>query len=234
MKIQKALHEGVFINEIKNRFLCNVKINGQVHECHIPSSSRLENYLRLRNKKVLLTENEGKNTRTKYSVFAVKHYNSYILLNLSMANKLLAEQIKENIIKNNSPEKVYTEKTIEDYKTDLFIEGSNQQLIIEVKGIISTKTNQIFPTVYSERAVAQLYKLQELLKSGWNITYYFISLSSTVKAITINSQFKDYWDLFQQCITLGMKIKGSYIHLDGEEIRLCSDIPVVLKNDNNE
>lgn len=229
MIIEKDFLEGVFVSEIKNRFLCSVKIGGETHECHISSSSRLENYLKLKNKKVLLVKNEGKKTRTKYSVFAVKHRRSYILLNLSIANKLVAEKVHENILLSGANEVLHTEKTIDGYKTDLIISGKSQH-IIEVKGIISTQKNQVFPTVYSERAVVQLQKLLELLRSGIKITYHFVSLSPSVRTIIISDQFKDYWDLFQQCLALGMEMKGSYVLFDGKAAKLSNEIPVVFSH----
>jgi len=77
--------EGIFKSESKNRFLCNVLVNGKLCECYIPSSSKLSPLVNLKGKKVLLTLNKGTNNRTKYSVFAVQHYRKYILLNLNIA-----------------------------------------------------------------------------------------------------------------------------------------------------
>lgn len=82
------LIEGVFIEESKNRFLCKVLIDNKVCECYVPSSSRIENYLNVKGKKVLLTPNKS-NSRTNYSLFAVKFYNKYILLNLNLTNKVV-------------------------------------------------------------------------------------------------------------------------------------------------
>ena len=41
---------GQFVRELKNRFLCEVVINGRVEECYIPSSCHLGNFLQLEGK----------------------------------------------------------------------------------------------------------------------------------------------------------------------------------------
>lgn len=64
------LIKGIFIEESKNRFLCKVVVDGVLHECYVPSSSKIENYLNINNKEILLTRNQGGNRRTKYSLFA--------------------------------------------------------------------------------------------------------------------------------------------------------------------
>ena len=46
--------EGIFIQELKNRFLCEVLVNGETTVCYVPSSCHLSNFLDLTNKKVVV------------------------------------------------------------------------------------------------------------------------------------------------------------------------------------
>jgi len=78
--------EGIFVQELKNRFLCEVLIDGASTVCYVPSSCHLSNFLVLKGKKVLLVPTQAPNARTKYALFAVRYRRSYILLNTSMAN----------------------------------------------------------------------------------------------------------------------------------------------------
>lgn len=80
---------GTFVSEEKNRFLCTVN-NAGIHEtCYIASSCRLDNFIDLRGKRVLLKATASKNASTKYAVCAVKHKQSYILLNTALANRAI-------------------------------------------------------------------------------------------------------------------------------------------------
>ena len=64
---------GKFLKELKNRFLCEVEIDGNVEECYVPSSCHLSNFLQLKGKRVLLVPTQGKSPRTKYALYAVPY-----------------------------------------------------------------------------------------------------------------------------------------------------------------
>ena len=48
--------EGIFIREQKNRFICEVMVEDEIIECYVPSSCRLDNFIDLHGKRVLLCE----------------------------------------------------------------------------------------------------------------------------------------------------------------------------------
>ena len=56
--------KGKFVKELKNRFLCEVLIDGIPTECYVPSSCHLSNFLALRGKLVLLLPTQDRNSRT--------------------------------------------------------------------------------------------------------------------------------------------------------------------------
>ena len=77
---------GRFVRELKNRFLCEVKIDGKVEECYVPSSCHLSNFLQLKGKRVVLVPTQGKNPRTRYALYAAPYRKNYIILNTSLSN----------------------------------------------------------------------------------------------------------------------------------------------------
>ena len=83
----------IFIKELKNRFLCEVEIDGEHVVCYVPSSCHLSNFLKLEGQKVLLVPTQTKNARTQYALFAVPYKKSYIILNTSMANRAIENSI---------------------------------------------------------------------------------------------------------------------------------------------
>lgn len=225
MNIDSNILEGIFIEESPNRFLCHVLINGNLVECYVPSSSRLENYIKLRNKKVLLIKNKKVTGRTMYSLFAVNYYNQYIMLNLNMVNKVLVEYI----IRKNAKYSIFKEKIIDGYKADIVIvnkKNNNNYKVIEAKGVIGTKNTVVFPNVYSERAIYQLHKIKELLQKGISIEYHFISLSPIVKNIILNQNEKEYFQLIKECIELGMEVKGFSLKLFENNVEIYKEIKV--------
>lgn len=224
MKIDQRYIKGRFLKECKNRFICMVNVNNEVIECYVPSASRLANYIKLIDKEVLIIENKGKNTRTKYSLVAVKHYNSYILLNLNYANLFVKEYLNNNYKFDN----LFCEKVIEGYKTDFVLENKNEMVLVEAKGIISASKEIVFPSVYSERAVKQLELLLILLDKGYKAKYFFVSLSSTVKNVLINPEDTGYRRLLLECAEKGMDVIGLRCCLRKDEIHLISDLHIEL------
>lgn len=221
MNIKEEIIKGIFIGEEKNRFIASVSIDNKICECYIPSSSKLENYINLKGKEVLLKKNKDSKSRTKYSLLAVKYYNSYVILNLNMANNLVLEYIqhKEFIT-------IKREKFINNYKSDLFIEDINK--IVEVKAFIATRKEVIFPTVYSERALKQLREIKILLNKGYKVDYYFIGLSSIVKKVKINGEKVEYYKLLKECIDKGMDIRGFNIKYEDNSISIYKKIKVEI------
>lgn len=225
MKVINELIEGIFLSESKNRFLCKILIEGEELECYLPSSSKLAPLINLKGKKVLLSINRATNIRTKYSVFAVQYYRKYILLNLNVANQILEDYLRKNYVLLKSSGDILREKTIEGYKADFVLSGENRT-VFEAKSIISTKQSTVFPSVYSKRAIEQLYKIENLLDLGWNAQYFFIALSPFVKNLTINTEYKGYVEQFNNCIRKGMIVRGLRCSFFNNEVSITQHLNV--------
>lgn len=206
MKLDVTLIHGIFRREIKNRFRCIIEVDGKDELCYVASSSRLSNYISLENKEVLLLP-EGKGAQvTKYTLFAAKYRNSYVLLNLQMANTVLQEQLRRRIFsKLGERGLIDAEKKIAGYKTDLFIRDTNT--LVEIKTVIDTKREAYFPAVSSERSLQQLNKIGELLEYGYRFCFIFVALSPSVKEIHID-RHSPFYDSFQCCVSKGLEYIG--------------------------
>lgn len=212
------LVKGIFISEIKNRFLCLVSINGTVVECYIPSSCRLSNFLSLDGKEVLLKKTQGKNTRTEYSVYAVKFRRGFLLLNLSQANRTIENDIQRRCFSDLGARKqISREQVIEGYKADLFIHDT--KTLIEIKSLLTIEKQGIFPTVFSERANNQLRKISQLLTDGYKVCYMLVSLNPYVEHVELNRMESEFRSLFVECLEKGMMCMGVTLKLkDGEAV----------------
>lgn len=219
--------QGVFKEELKNRFLCLVEVNGKDTLCYIPSSCRLSNYVDLNKKDVLLTPNASFNTRTEYAVYALRVRGQFILLNMSQANRVVERSIRNRrfsfLGKRNTIKKEYS---IENYKSDLYIEDSHT--IVEIKSILSFEKKASFPTVYSQRAIDQLIKISSLLDKGYRVCYIFVSLNPRVKEIRINTEIDKYRKLFIECINKGMVLKGYTVKLKDTQPIIHSEVSISM------
>ena len=219
------LKPGQFISESKNRFLCTVKIDGTEEICHIASSCRLDNFIDLRNKWVLLVENISKTSRTRHSVIAVKYKRNYIILNTSWANKAIDCSLLSRKFSFLGKRRDYkAEIVINGYKTDFFI--PNSKTIIEVKSVISAEDTAHFPTVFSERTISQLDAISRLLDNGYRGCFVIVSLNPYVKEIKLLQDTECVKSL-KDCRDKGMVIKGFTCRLSKDGIpQIIKEIPI--------
>lgn len=220
---------GKFIKEEKNRFLCTVEVDGKAEECYIPSSCRLENFLKLAGKEVFLKENKSKNTRTHLMVYAIRFKRNFLILKSSEANELIMNAITGRrfafLDKRRIVEK---ERIIDGYKADLYIPGT--KTIIEVKSIITTAKEAVFPTVFSERAIEQLNKIERVIIDGYRVVYIFVALNPYVESISLSKEehLKEYKRKFSDCVQNGMKYKGYSVRIKNGEPIIDREIKVLL------
>lgn len=175
---------GRFLSENKIRFRCIVDIDGIDTQCYIASSCRLDHFLDLTGKTVLLKPTTGKTANARYTVYGVRYKRSYILLNSLLANRAVENSINSRRFSFIGARKDYRrEFTIAKYKADLYIPAS--KTIIEVKSVISLDVQAQFGTVNSMRLMRQLNDIETLLADGYRAFLFIVSLNPYTKAIVL-------------------------------------------------
>ena len=215
---------GIFRKELKNRFLCEVNIDGEDVVCYVPSSCHLSNFLKLDGKKVLLVPTATPKSRTKYALFAVPYKRSYIILNTSMANRIIEANISSRKFSFLGKRKIVEkERVINNYKSDLYLPET--KTIIEVKSVISLKREAPFPTVYSERTVQQLKQLYNLLESGYRACFVITSLHPYIDRVVIDTSSEFYKEL-KRCQEKGLIVAAYTSKLEKEHLQLGKCIEI--------
>ena len=218
--LEQSFKRGIFKEELKNRFLCLVEIDGEDTLCYIPSSCRLSNFVDLTGREVLVLPVLSPDARTRYSVYALAGDDGFILLNMSKANEAVADCISSRRFSFLGKRTlIRREYKIDGYKSDLYIEDT--ETVVEIKSILSFAKGRAarFPSVYSQRAIDQLMKLRCLLDEGYRVSYIFVSLNPSIKRLAINEKIEEYRNAFNCCIEKGMMVKGVSVKLiDGEPI----------------
>ena len=216
---------GVFVRELTNRFLCEVKIDVKVEECYVPSSCHLSNFLQLKGKRVLLVPTQGKNPRTRYALYATPYRRNYIVLNTSLSNVAIEKGIYNRRFSYLGKRAlVQKEHSVEGYKADLYLPDT--RTIVEIKSVLSNKDEALFPTVYSERTQNQLKSIQKMLDKGYKVVFVIVSLNPYIKKLTIDKSTEFYSEL-TRCIEKGMEIRAYTSHLRNYEIEIKKQIPLL-------
>ncbi len=214
---------GIFEEELPNRFMARVIIDNKSEICYVKSSSRLENFIELKGKTVLLKKNL--NSKFRYYIYAVKYKSDYILLCPVKANSILYDNIdsrKLSFLGNRKNR--HFEYNISNYKSDIYLEKT--KTIIEIKSVISRKNESFFPTVYSERFEKQLENFEVLLNSGFKIVLLIVAFNPYTHLVHINKESKSYSKI-KRLLTKGLVIKSLSLTVkNGENIKKI--IPTVF------
>ena len=225
VEINQKFITGIFLRELNNRFLCEVKIDGKVEECYVPSSCHLSNFLQLKGKRVVLIPTLGKNPRTKYALYAAPYRRNYIILNMSLSNVAIEKGIRNRRFAYlGKRENVQIEHSIEGYKADIYIPAT--KTIVEIKSVLSSKDEAVFPTVYSERTQNQLKSIQEMLDKGYKVAFIIVSLNPYIKKITIDKSTEFYSELMK-CLGKGMEFRAYTSQLGNYEIEIKKQVPLL-------
>lgn len=193
------VYKANLISEGKTRFICIVEYNENIIECYVPNTCKLSKLIPLSNNEILITKNLHKTKRTQYTLFAIKIFEEFLIVNTSIANKIVYNCIldKHNTI-------ILPERKIENYKSDFYI--PDKTTIVEVKSIISMEETLIIPNGFSIRAINQLEKLNELLKNEYSVDYYFVVFDNNCLSITLNTT-TEYGNRINFCVEQGMNLK---------------------------
>ncbi len=223
------VYEGIFVRELKNRFLCVVLIDKEEITCYVPASCRLSNFGNFAGCKVLLTENHGKKSRTRFSLYAIYCNRKCIIVNLKEANRIIESNIQRRLFAFLGKRKnIRREYWINDYKCDLFIEDS--KTVIEIKSVLLFGCDNKVLQIHSERAVKQLQSINKLLNEGYKVCYFYVSTNPTVTNLIVEEQNSEFHWWFKRNMELGMICKAYTIGLKQRKTILKKEIDIKYKD----
>lgn len=218
--------EGIFIAERKNRFICEVMVEDEAIECYVPSSCRLDNFIDLHGKRVLLLPTEASSARTRFSLFAVPFKRNHILLNIGMVNRVVERDIKRRCFSFlGKRSEIFREHKIGSYKSDLFI--TNTRTLLEIKSVLSLEKDAVFPSVYSQRALDQLKEISSLMDRDYKAALVIASLSPYVEQLQIDHA-SPFYDALRPCIDKGMQLLAVSLYIHQGEARIKRKIKIKL------
>ena len=225
-----CIEEGKFVKEDKYRFQCWVDINGEVLRCYLPANCKLERFISLKDKKVILSRYSGKNDKFRYKVEAVRYKNTTILLNLNYLNTIVEREIKRKIFDFlGERTNVIKEKIVHGYKSDLYI--ADTETLIEIKSVLTLKESVVYPQAYSEHMLKQLNVLKRIAEEGKEVYYFIVGLSPSIKEIIIDSTYEKYGILLNECQHAGVKIKAFSLRYYRGKYRIKEEIKIILKKE---
>lgn len=163
------IRKAEFVRRI-NRFICEIKINGNTELCHVKNTGRLSELL-VSGVEVYVTESAKTERKTKYDLVVVVKDGEYVNIDSFAPNIAVGEYLQLVY-----PEgKIYPEKKYGNSRFDFYVENGDEKIFIEVKGVTLFRDGKaLFPDAPTERGIKHLKELSVCKKEGYMARVFFI------------------------------------------------------------
>ncbi|MBC8376923.1 MAG: DNA/RNA nuclease SfsA [FCB group bacterium] len=231
MSLATGLIEAEFVDR-PNRFLSKVRIDGKVHDSHVPDPGRLKELL-FPGARVLVEPKSGENRRTKFATVMVYSGDELISINSQLPNRFVRHCLDNSLI----PEfKGWTVKKQEyifgKSRFDFLLERDGQEKLLEVKSATLVEDGIArFPDAVTSRGRRHVLHLAESIAPERSAAVLFIVQRSDALS------FEPHWgrdpefaQALQDSVRDGVELVVYTTKLKPDSITLKSSIPYILEN----
>jgi len=229
-EIDEPLLHATFKRRI-NRFLAELNIGKNLVLAHLRNSGRLEDLLVSNAKTLLKRVRETKKRKTLYDVIAVRHGNSWILIDSRYHNIIALKLLELELIAKLKGYKVLgKEANINNVRIDFLLEKNDEKCLLEVKGCTLVKNQTaLFPDAPTERGRRQIDFLTKMKKKGYDAAVLFLVLREDVQKFSpnwdIDPQFSEKLKLAQKT---GVKVLACQVKFDGKNVNFSKELTVAI------
>ncbi|MBS7624262.1 DNA/RNA nuclease SfsA [Candidatus Bathyarchaeota archaeon] len=211
IKLDFDLIPAVFLGR-PNRFTALVRVDGEEAHAHLPNSGRLTTALCLGDKAYLRRHEARSRRKSIYSVFAVQHGFTPIIVDAQFSNFLAKKSVEFGLIRELFGYRIVREnsKPNADSKVrlDLIAEDNSDMFYIEVK-CVTHAVGQIalFPDAPTSRGRRHIVELLRLVKRGFKAGLIFSVQRPDTEIIRPNSEVDPrFAELLERAISNGLKV----------------------------
>ena len=176
MNFENKLKSGLFIKRYK-RFFVDIKLKNKIVTAHCPNSGSMMGLLN-KNNKVWMTKSLNLKRKLKYTLQIIEDKKSKVGVNTHIANKIVFEALKKNLIKEfNKNIKITNEKVFgSNTRFDFYLEGKNNKSFLEVKNVTLKRKDKIaeFPDSITSRGTKHLNELINATKKSLGAYLLFV------------------------------------------------------------
>lgn len=216
---------GTFLSR-PNRFIAHVKINGEVHVCHVKNTGRCRELL-IEEATVYLQKAANPERKTKYDLIAVQKGDLLINMDSAAPNKAAAEYLHKQFGDNAL---IKPEKTYGDSRIDFYIEADNEKWLIEVKGVtLEEQGRALFPDAPTERGVKHINELVKAAKEGYKTCILFIIQMKGIISFSPNdTTHPAFGEALRNAAKQGVQIKAIDCIVTPDTMTPDKEIPINL------
>ena len=230
MEFTKSLIKGKLVKRYK-RFFADIKVNKEIITAHCPNTGSMMGLLD-QNNEVWVSKNDDPKRKLKYTLEIIKVKNSLVGVNTHLANKIVAEGLRNNLfkefnnLKNIQPEVFYNKET----RFDFLVNKNNKKIFIEVKNVTLSRSNKIseFPDAPTARGTKHIKTLIDASKKGFKTYVLFLVQIENVKNFKIAKDIdKDYNENYLIAKKSGVQFLAYKYKIEPKQIKIDKKIKII-------
>lgn len=230
MQFTKSLIKGKLVKRYK-RFFADIKVNKEVITAHCPNTGSMMGLLDINND-VWISKNDDPKRKLKYTLEIIKAKNNLVGVNTHLANKIVAEGLKNNSfkefsnLKNIQPEVFYNKET----RFDFLVSKNNKKIFIEVKNVTLCRNNKDseFPDAPTSRGTKHIKTLMDASKKGFKTYVLFLVQIENMKYFKIAKDIdKDYYANYLIAKKSGVQFLAYRCKIDTKQIKIDKKIKII-------
>jgi len=230
MQFTKSLIKGKLVKRYK-RFFADIKVNKEVITAHCPNTGSMMGLLDINND-VWISKNDDPKRKLKYTLEIIKAKNNLVGVNTHLANKIVAEGLKNNSfkefsnLKNIQPEVFYNKET----RFDFLVSKNNKKIFIEVKNVTLFRNNKDseFPDAPTSRGTKHIKALMDASKKGFKTYVLFLVQIENMKYFKIAKDIdKDYYENYLIAKKSGVQFLAYRCKIDTKQIKIDKKIKII-------
>ena len=230
MEFTKSLIKGKLVKRYK-RFFTDIKVKKEILTAHCPNTGSMMGLLE-ENNDVWISKSDNPKRKLKYTLEIIKVKNNLVGVNTHLANKIVAEGLKNNSFKefNNlktiQPEVFYNKET----RFDFLVNKNNKKIFIEVKNVTLSRNNNEseFPDSPTSRGTKHLKTLIDASKKGFKTYVMFLVQIQNIKYFKIAKDIdKDYYENYLIAKKSGVQFLAYKCKIDPKQIKIDKKIKII-------
>lgn len=228
----KNIVKGEFISR-PNRFIANVKIDGEIYKCHVKNTGRCRELL-VHGCEVWLEHCKSENRKTEYSLITVNKNGKLINMDSQAPNNAAEEWIKGGGLIPDI-QLLKREQKWGDSRFDFYFETENEKAYAEVKGVTLEENGVVmFPDAPTERGVKHVKELCRLKEEGFGAYLIFVIQMKDVKYFTPNIKtHKEFAEALCQAEKAGVSIVAADCFVTPDIMEIRDRVKVILRDESS-
>ena len=231
MKFQSPLESATLIKRYK-RFLADVRLeNNDVITVHCANTGSMMG-LSDPNQKIWIENSKNPNRKLKFSwKLNELQSNSFVIVDTGMANKIVKEALKSNIIEELSGySDLFSEVSYGiNSRIDFLLEFEDKpKCYVEVKSVTLSRENYLaeFPDSVTSRGAKHLIELAQVAKSGCRAVMVFLVCRNDCKFYTIADDLDPFYaKCFRKAVKAGVEVLCYDTIITNENVQIGRPLP---------